>query len=101
MNNILLYSSCHFPIRKVFTIVIVQMICYHSLIAPVILSHNKEQHTHTRKDKVNIMTRTTYFREMLKNITSAFAAERSCEQENYRELINGGFNYAMRSRTLF
>ena len=47
------------------------------------------------------MTTRTYFREMLKKMTSGFAAERSCETESYRELLNGGFNYAMRSRTLF
>ena len=46
------------------------------------------------------MTTRVYFKEMIEKITSGFAAEKSCEQENYRELLNGGFNYAMRSRTI-
>ena len=53
-----------------------------------------------RKDEVNVMTSRTYFKEMLKKMTTGFAAEKSCDQENYRELLNGGFNYSMRARTI-
>ena len=46
------------------------------------------------------MTKMVNFKTMIRNLTNGFTAEKSCEQENYRNLMNGGFNYSMRSRTL-
>lgn len=46
------------------------------------------------------MTKMVNFKTMISNLTNGFSAEKSREQENYRNLMNGSFNYSMRSRTL-
>ncbi|WP_022768544.1 hypothetical protein [Butyrivibrio sp. NC2007] len=46
------------------------------------------------------MTKMVNFKTMISNFTNGFSANKSYDQENYRNLMNGGFNYSMRSRTL-
>ena len=46
------------------------------------------------------MTKMVNFKTMISNLTNVFAADKSREQESYRNLMNGGFNYTMRSRTI-
>jgi len=46
------------------------------------------------------MTKMVNFKTMIRNLTNGFAADKSREQEKYRSLMNGGFNYSMRSRTI-
>ena len=46
------------------------------------------------------MTKMVNFKTMISNLTNVFAADKSREQDNYRNLMNGGFNYSMRSRTI-
>ena len=46
------------------------------------------------------MTKMVNFKTMISNLTNGFAADKSREQESYRNLMNGGFNYSMRSRTI-
>ena len=46
------------------------------------------------------MTGKINFKAMLSGLTSGFMAERSLNQEYYRNTMNGGFNNYMRTRTL-
>ena len=46
------------------------------------------------------MTKMVNFKTMISNLTNVFAADKSREQESYRNLMNGVFNYTMRSRTI-
>lgn len=75
--------------------------CYYSLYSPVSLSHNKEPpERRTGKDKVKVMTKMMNFKAMISNLTAGFTAERSRDIESYNNLMNGGFNYIYRSRTI-
>ncbi len=46
------------------------------------------------------MTKMMNFKTMISNLTAGFSAERSRDIESYNSLMNGGFNYVYRSRTI-
>ena len=46
------------------------------------------------------MTTRTYIRDMIRKMTAGFNAERSCDAENYKQMMSGSYNYSMRARTI-
>ena len=40
------------------------------------------------------------FKAMISNLTAGFTAERRRDMESYNNLMNGGFNYIYRFRTI-
>ena len=46
------------------------------------------------------MTMKIFFKAMLNNLTTGFLAEKSLADQSYKNLVNGGYSYSMRSRTI-
>ena len=46
------------------------------------------------------MTKKINFKAMLSSLTTGFLAEKSLENRNYNDAMNGGYNYSMRTRTI-
>ena len=47
------------------------------------------------------MTTRTYIRDMIKKMTAEFDAARNREEESYKQMMSGSYNYSMRARTIF
>ncbi len=46
------------------------------------------------------MTKKINFKAMLNNLTTGFLSEKSLADQSYKNVINGGYSYSMRSRTI-